>query len=647
MEKKGQKKYHRLTFFPFDVSVRVSEGTSIWDAIRMAGIPLRASCGGAGTCGDCLVQIKEGKFLSKPSSALSRKLYDKGYVQACRTKISDDLVIVLPHFEELQIKSVINHASLAEHKDAISGIYELDPVAKSIDIQIPPPTLEDNYSDLKRLKKEFQKKTGIKNPRCVYSVLKKLARTIRVQGGNVQVVYAKKQDETALVDIFPGRQKNKTFGIACDIGTSTVALHLADLESGKIEATASTLNQQIKCGEDIISRINYAQKPGHLKELQERVVHTINNLIETSTQKAGILPENIYYASFSGNTTMAHLLLRLEPRFIREEPYVPTFNELPLFEAKALGLRTNPEALVHLAPAVGSYVGGDITAGLLCTPLLKSAERISMFIDAGTNGELVVGNQEWLVTCACSAGPAFEGSGIKCGIPATEGAIEKIEMDPSGKVHYSVIGGGKPRGLCGSGLVDLLAELFIHGIVDRNGKFRETATSARIMKSEEGLAFLVEKGPKTYWGRHLLLTERDIANLIRTKGAVYSACSLLLKNVGLRSDEIDSFYVAGGFGQHLNIENAIRIGLLPDLSRERFHYVGNSSLAGSYLILLSERNRGLAEQTAQKMTYVELNTEPHYMNEFTGSLFLPHTDIDLFPSVKKKLGPRQSNCRLS
>ncbi len=638
MGKQGKKKYHRLTFIPFELSVQVPAGMTIWEAVRMASLPLQASCGGAGTCGDCVVQIKEGKFESKPSSAISRHLYEKGYVQACQTKISDDLVIALPHFEEMQIKSVVSHVYIAEHKDAISGIYEIDPVTKSIDLQIPSPTLEDNYSDLKRLKREFQKKTGIQNHVCAYSVLKKLARTLRAQAGSIQVVYAKKQDETALVDVFAGKSKIKTFGIACDIGTSTVALHLVDLNNGKIEATASTLNQQIKCGEDIISRINYSLRQGHLKELQKLVVHTINSLIDTSTHKAGILPEHIYCASFSGNTTMTHLLLKLDPRYIREEPYVPTFNELPLFDAKALGLRMNPEALVQLAPAVGSYVGGDITAGLLCTPFLKNAQRVAMFIDAGTNGELVVGNEEWLMTCACSAGPAFEGSGIKCGIPATEGAIEKIEMDSSGKLYYSVIGGGKPRGLCGSGLVDLLAELFTRGVIDRNGKFKEPALTTRVMKSEEGLAFLVEKGPKTYWGRHLLLTERDISNLIRTKGAIYSACSLLLKNVGLRPSEIDSFYIAGGFGQHLNIENAIRIGLLPDLSRERFHYVGNSSLAGAYLILLSEKNRELSEQIAQKMTYVELNTEPHYMNEFTGSLFLPHTDIDLFPSVKKNLG---------
>jgi uncharacterized 2Fe-2S/4Fe-4S cluster protein (DUF4445 family) len=638
MENKDQKKYHRLTIFPFDVSIMVADGTTLWDAVRLAGMPLRASCGGEGTCGGCVVRIKEGKFVSKPSSALSRRLFERGYVQSCQTKVQHDLVIELPHFQGLRIKSLTSHRFIEDHKEAISGVYEIDPAVKWCDLHVPSPTLEDNYSDLKRLKREFQKKAGEKDPSCAYDFLKKLARILRTSEGSVRVVYVQKQGETTLIDILPGQGKNMILGVACDIGTSTVALHLVDLQNGHIEATASSLNQQIKCGEDIISRINYCRKPGHLEELRDLAAHTINNLIDTATQKAGVSPENIYHAYISGNTTMIHLLLKLDPQYIREEPYVPTFNELPLFKAWDLGLKMNREAIVGMSPAVGSYVGGDITAGLLCTPVLKNTEEISMFIDAGTNGELVVGNKEWLMTCACSAGPAFEGSGIKCGMPATEGAIEKIEMDAEGFVHYSVIGGEKPRGLCGSGLVDLLSELFVHGILDRNGKFKVSTSSAGIVTCEEGPAFLVEKGPKTYWGRDLLLTERDIVNLLRTKGAVYSACSLLLKNVGLRPGQIDSFYLAGGFGQHLSIENAVRIGLLPDLSRERFHYIGNSSLAGAYLILISNRNRELAEKIAQKMTYVELNTEPRYMNEFTGSLFLPHTDIELFPSVKKILG---------
>ncbi|MCK4557239.1 MAG: DUF4445 domain-containing protein, partial [Candidatus Aminicenantes bacterium] len=423
----------------------------------------------------------------------------------------------------------------------------------------------------------------------------------------------------------------------CDIGTTTVALHLVDLQSGKIVATTTSLNQQITCGEDIISRIIYSQKPGRLKKLHELITFTINNLIDNAVKSARISHEDIYFGSFSGNTTMTHLFLNLDPQHIRKDPYVTAFNQVPFLLARDLGLKMHPESIIHCAPAVGSYVGGDITAGLLCTPMLKDSKRVSLFIDAGTNGELVVGNKDWLVTCACSAGPAFEGSGTKCGMPASEGAIEKIEIQETGKLKYKTINGAKPKGLCGSGLVDLLAELFTHGYIDRSGKFDVSRAGKRIVETEEGKGFLIEGRKKSYWGKDLVVTENDMKNLIRTKGAVYSACSLLLKHIGLRFSEIDSVYIGGGFGQSLNVENAVRIGLLPDIPRDQFHYIGNSSLLGAYLILLSDRNRDMADETVDKMTYIELNTEPDYMNEYTGALFLPHTDIKLFPSVKKIL----------
>jgi uncharacterized 2Fe-2S/4Fe-4S cluster protein (DUF4445 family) len=299
-----------------------------------------------------------------------------------------------------------------------------------------------------------------------------------------------------------------------------------------------------------------------------------------------------------------------------------------------IGISIAPAGRVYCAPAVGSYVGGDITAGLLATPMLRDSEHVSIFIDVGTNGELVIGNSEWLMTCACSAGPAFEGGGVRCGMPATQGAIDRVLIREDGDLEYRVIGDTKPRGICGSGVVDLMAELLIHGYMDRQGRFKPAKAGERLVANDRGAGFLVEKAENTYWGHDLVIAERDIANLIRTKGAVFSACSLLLKQVGLAIDKIDAFYIAGGFGHHLDVENAVRIGLLPDLDREKFHYLGNSSLLGAYLILISDRNRKMVEEVASKMTYLELNTEPSYMNEFTGALFLPHTDLSLFPSVK-------------
>lgn len=642
---KNAKKMYKITFLPFDTSIDVPSGTIILDAVRQSDLPLKATCGGEGTCGDCILHVVSGTYQCKPSAVLSERLIKRGYALACLTEVHDDLTVRLPQFQQLSIKSVIDSKFFDEHKNDLSGVYEINPIVTMIDLQLPSPTVDDNYSDLKRVERELQKKHQIGEVTCEYSVLKTLAHAVREQEGQISTILFKSDQYWSIVDVRPQTKGKRIYGVACDIGTTTVSVHLVDLRDGKILKTASSYNQQIKCGEDIISRINYAQKSGRLQELHSLIVTTINQLIDKIVQEIRISHSDIYYASVSGNTTMIHLLLNLDPRYIREEPYVPTLNRVPFISSRPLGLEMNEEGKVHCAPAVGSYVGGDITAGLLCTPMMRDSETISLFIDIGTNGELVVGNRDWLITCACSAGPAFEGSGIKCGMPATEGAIEKVQLKKNGEPEYNVIGDSKPKGLCGSGLIDLLAELFIHGYIDRHGKFNERKAKERIVETDAGRAFLIEEGKKCYWERDLTITQNDITNLIRTKGAVFSACSLLLKNTGLTNDKIEAVYIAGGFGQHLNIEKAIRIGLLPDLERDKFHYLGNSSLLGAYLILLSDKNRELLNSIVEKITYIELNTEPGYMNEYTGALFLPHTDMDLFPSVKKMLTPHPDEHR--
>jgi uncharacterized 2Fe-2S/4Fe-4S cluster protein (DUF4445 family) len=593
-----------------------------------------ATCGGKGTCGDCVVQILSGNYKAKPSAGLSSRLVSQRFALACQTEVLDDLTVQLPQFQELSIESIVDLKFFEKQKDRISGFYEVDPPLKKIELELSPPTLEDNYSDLKRLELKLRKRFTLDNLNCEYSVLKKLAHVVRENNGKISIVLFTSDKYKTIIDVIPQSAEKRIYGIACDIGTSTVALHLVDLQSGEILSSHSSFNQQIKCGEDVISRINYAQRPERLQELHNLVILTINHLLEKAADSSGVSLSDIYYASLSGNTTMTHLLLNLEPRFIREEPYVPTINQVPTVLSRDLGLNMNQEGRTVCAPAVGSYVGGDITAGLLCTPILCDSEKISLFIDAGTNGELVVGNKDWLMACACSAGPAFEGGGIKCGMPASEGAIEAVKIH-DGKLDYKVINDTLPRGLCGSGLVDLIAELFINGYVDRRGKFNMKKVEKMIVETEAGNGLLIEQGAQSFWGKDLVITENDISHLVRSKGAVYSACSVLLKGAGLSLDKIDSFYVAGGFGQHLNVENAVRIGLLPDVDRNRFHYLGNSSLLGAYLILLSNKNMDFVNEIADRMTYIELNTEPSYMNEYTGALFFPHTEMDLFPSVRK------------
>jgi uncharacterized 2Fe-2S/4Fe-4S cluster protein (DUF4445 family) len=629
----------KVEFLPFETAVHVPPGTSLLEAATKAGLPLRAGCGGKGTCGDCVVQVRAGRARSRPSAALPDELSRQGYVLACETEVLDHLTVELPQFQEISIRSLMDLRCLEENKDNLSGVFEVRPLVARMDLALPPPSVEDHVSDLERVLRAISRKAGIEEAAAENAVLRKLAAAVRDQDGRIDAVLLDGRQGWTILDVEPRRDGRRICGVACDVGTTTVALYLVDMETGEILGAAASYNQQLKCGEDVISRIDYARKPERLEELQGLAASTVNHLVEQAARAAGVSASDIYYGSFAGNTTMTHLFLGLPPRHIREEPYVPTAREVPRVAARELGLSLNPQARIQFAPAVGSYVGGDITAGLLATPVLRDSDTVSLFIDAGTNGELVVGNRDWLVACACSAGPAFEGGGMKCGMPAGDGAIETLEIGPGGQVHYQVIGGGRPRGLCGSGLVDLLAELLIRGLIDKSGKLNEAPLGPRLVRSDDGAAFLIEEAARCAWGRDLVITERDIANLVRTKGAVFSACSVLLKNVGLTFDQIGAFYIAGGFGQHLGIESAIRIGLLPDLPRDKFHYLGNTSLCGAYLILLSGRNEEMVGEIARKTTYVELNTEPGYMHEYTGALFLPHTDIGLFPTVKKLLAP--------
>jgi uncharacterized 2Fe-2S/4Fe-4S cluster protein (DUF4445 family) len=343
-------------------------------------------------------------------------------------------------------------------------------------------------------------------------------------------------------------------------------------------------------------------------------------------------------AFVAGNTTMVHLLLGLPPRYIREAPYVPTVNAAPMLTAAEVGLAIAPDAVVGFAPSVGSYVGGDITAGLLCTELLTNHEDVFLFLDIGTNGEIVLGNADWKVACACSAGPAFEGSGIKCGMRATEGAIEHVEISPDGRdVSFDVIGGGKPAGVCGSGLIALLGELLVRGIVDQMGRFRMDLGSERLVQSGGARGFVVAWAGETRDGHDLTITEPDIENLMRTKAAIYAACDRILQNVGLDWQSISRVFIAGGFGRYIQVADAVLIGLLPDLPYDRFTYIGNSSLTGAYIALLSDEKRRLLAKLAHSITYVDLSSDPQYMDSFLGALFLPHTEMTQFPTVAQKL----------
>ncbi|MFA7368966.1 MAG: ASKHA domain-containing protein, partial [Kiritimatiellales bacterium] len=429
----------------------------------------------------------------------------------------------------------------------------------------------------------------------------------------------------------------RNYGIAVDIGTTTVAVQLVSLEVGKIIATHSNYNDQISCGLDVISRINYARQPERREELRVRVLKTINGLIKKATGAHSVSPSEICNAVISGNTTMLHLLLGLNPEYIRLEPYTPTIMKSLHLTAAEVGVEINPDSWVCLSPCVGSYVGGDITAGLLCTDLATDSAEVNLFIDIGTNGEIVIGNNEFLMACACSAGPAFEGGGIDCGMRAALGAIERVEVDPAtGVCRKWTVGDTKPVGICGSGMIALLADLFITGWIDSAGKLNRGKPSPAIEISGRNAFYVVATAEESGTGKTLRISESDIENIIRTKAAIYSACALMLKQVEMTFDDLTCIYIAGGFGRFLDLDKATVLGLIPDLPREKFKYIGNSSLMGSYMTLVSRDYYQRQIELANRMTYIELSTDPTYMDQYTAALFLPHTDAALFPTVKPK-----------
>jgi len=426
--------------------------------------------------------------------------------------------------------------------------------------------------------------------------------------------------------------KETGVGVAVDIGTTTVTAAMLELDTGRILAKASAGNQQIRYGADVINRIIQSTREGGREKLRSAVrEETLIPLMDSLCASSGKKPEEITRIVIAGNTTMEHLLVGADAETIRVEPYEPEFLELHGKTAGELGLPGRPEAPVVFAPNVGSYVGGDITAGVLTT-LLWNQDELILFVDLGTNGELVLGNRDYMLTCACSAGPAFEGGEISCGMRATTGAIQGVLLNEETlEPTYDVVGepGEKPIGICGSGLIDIISELFRTGAISPKGRY--VRENRRIGHDEYGVGYYVVAFPEeSGTGRAVTLTEGDIDNFIKAKGALFSATRAMLEGAGLTVDDLQHMMIAGGIGSGIDIEKAITIGMLPKLPLEEFSYIGNSSLTGACAMLLSDEATEKVFELAHNMTYMELSTHPGYMEEFVAACFLPHTDASLF-----------------
>ena len=624
-----------------EVTVECNTGDNLLEVARRANVAIDAPCGGNGSCGKCRVQLIEGDLESPQSRHISEEEYKLGWRLSCCSKVLSDVRVLVPDIASAY-QSRMKTADLSSPKEIIifencqnqlkeSGIHFVNCYRSAV-LQLSEPTLEDTMPDAERLTWAIEEAFGVENVKIPFAVMVKMAHTLRENNWNVCVKGELKDGCFSCMEI-TAPTDTVLVGCAIDIGTTTVTMVLTDLESGKILAKGSSGNGQIRYGADVINRIIEQGKSGGRKKLQDAIIkETLSPIIANLCASAKISARSILRLSIGANTTMNHLFVGVDAEPVRMEPYVPSFFHWEGLLAGDVKLPANPLAPVLIAPNIGSYVGGDITAGTLAAGLWDKDE-MSLFIDLGTNGEIVFGNRDFMMSCACSAGPAFEGGDISCGMRATDGAIEactldKYTMEPS----LSIVGspGQRPVGICGSGIIDIISELFRCGIINAKGLFiRE---GERVKRDAHGMGRFVLAGEhESETGREISINEVDIDNFIRAKGAIFSAIHTLLSSVDMSVEMIDTVYVAGGIGSGINMKNAVNIGMFPDVDLEKFHYIGNSSLAGAYAMVMSDEANAKLSEVASNMTYLELSTHPGYMDSFVAACFLPHTDASLFP----------------
>ncbi|MBS1250347.1 MAG: Ferredoxin-1 [Chloroflexi bacterium] len=630
----------------FDIAsdpVEVPSGTMLTDAAQKAGIDINQPCGGQGRCGQCAVQVTSGKVRRRSTMRLTKDDVEQGFALACQTVVEGDVNVVVPPQEKIQ--EHLASAQVAAEVTVPPGYdFHSDQTIQLVPLTLTPPSMEDQTGDWSRVETALRLETGLEDFEVSLPILQKMPTVLREGEWEVTLILnlfdRPCSDGTAqVIDILPGTVSDEKplWGVAVDIGTTTVKVMLVDLITGEGKAQAAEFNKQISRGEDVISRIIFASKEDGDEKLRDLVVETINELMSKACRRARTKPSQVYKAVISGNSTMIHLLLKIPTSSIRLAPFITVANTTPLLTAEEVGLNMHPQGVVDCLPGVASYVGADITAGVLSSGM-DDTEKVTLFLDVGTNGETVLGSKDWLVTCACSAGPAFEGAGVLHGMRATTGAIDEVWInDETLEASWRVIGGEKPKGLCGSALISLLAEMLMTGIVNKAGNIDPNLDTPRTRNGSHGGEYVVAWADETQIGEDIVLTNVDVDNLIRTKAAIFAGFNVLADSVGIPLEMVEQVLIGGGFGKFINVEKAIQIGLLPDMPWERFQFLGNTSLKGSYLALLDQNARDRIAEIAGKMTYVELSADNRFFDDFTSAMFLPHTNMTLFPSIEERM----------
>ncbi len=632
--KEDKKKKCTVRFEPSGLKTEVPRGTVLLEAAHKAGIYLSSICGGDGYCGKCKVIIDEGQFQSRPTTLLTPDEIRENVVLACQTRILSDITVTVPKSHTLQTSQILMDTDARRFSELAGevreGVFEFDPLVQKLCVEMSPPTVQDHTADHERLYVAIRRQVDAPIMQTGFRILQNLSKILIKADYKVAATIGRRGGTTEVIEVEQGGRCNTNFAVAVDLGTTTVVAHLIDLTNAATIDTEATYNSQINFGEDYIRRIIYAEENDAFDEMQNRLVNDVNNLIMTLAARQKVDLQDITAVICAGNTAMVHFLLNLDPTRIRKEPYIASVGFVPPIRAAEAGIQINKRGLLYCLPSVAAYVGSDIVAGVLTTRIYTK-KGISLFVDIGTNGEVALGNRDWLVCASSSAGPAFEGSGVRNGMRAGAGAVEKLTILEDGSVEFSTIGAAHPVGICGSGLLDTLAELFVNGIIDRTGRFK-TNGHKRLTEGDEGLQFQLVPADNDH--HEIVITQADINNLMRSKAGVFAAIRVLMESTQTRPEDLDAVYLAGGFGNFLNVRQAVTVGMLPDVPPEKIQFVGNTSIAGAKTVLLSRKALKAAEKIAKNMTYFDLMSHPGYMDEFIRAGFLPHTDLLLFPSVR-------------
>jgi uncharacterized 2Fe-2S/4Fe-4S cluster protein (DUF4445 family) len=625
------KKEITMTFEPLGIRVRTETGRTIFDVARENGLAIRSECGGKGFCGKCKVIVYDLNAVSKLTNEEEKHLttneVHRGFRLACLTKIQSDLLVTIPResrivARRLQLFGVEKHV-------------KIDVNIEKIHLTLSKPTLKDVKADLERLTEAVKQfKASYKGLRVDYNLLKKLPEILRNENWDVTVVIWNKGE---IINVEGGNTTDRIYGLTIDVGTSKIIIHIISLSDGKTVGTGAIENPQMMYGEDVISRITYAIKNRkYLRKLQSLLINGINKALVYACEDANVSRKNIYEAILVGNTAMHHFFFGILPKYVSLSPYVPALRRSICVKAREVGVKMNPSAVICSLPIIGGFVGSDAVADVLATEICE-ADKPSLLLDIGTNTEIFLGDKNRLLCCSCASGPAFEGIHIKHGVKAVDGAIETVKIESLEEIKFTTINNAPPIGICGTGIIDTIAEMFKKKVIDSNGRFRDTVNGSRLKKLDGEKCFVVVRRRKGENGREIVITQGDINKVQLAKAAIFAGCSVLMRKMGLSFKDINKVLIAGAFGSHLNPENAKILGLVPDVNTNKIEFVGNAAIVGGKKALLSMSDRQKGTEIMKKTIYVELAIEPDFTAEFSKALFIPHRELKRFPSVKNCL----------